>query len=136
MQITKTINWEMWHRIRWHQWVCNNLHWHSYIAEFTLEWGKDKMWMVLDFYHFKEVRDWIMDNWDHAMLIDREDEKVELFLCDMEFKYYRLPYNVCSCENIAEYLYKKFDLHFQWKLHSVTVHETTTWKATYQPNYK
>jgi len=38
MEITKTIERDMWHRVPNHKSKCRNLHWHRYKVYVTMEW--------------------------------------------------------------------------------------------------
>ncbi len=72
--VTKRFRFEMGHRLQNHPGQCCNLHGHSYELEVGVTGEVDSITgMVLDFSDLKRAVQPIVDQWDHAMLLDTED---------------------------------------------------------------
>ncbi len=87
---------------------CSNLHGHNYKICVTLgAKDVDSHGFVLDFAKIKEMFDpWIQENWDHAVLLSDNDEKLLDFLKSNYQKKYILPENENpTVENLSRHLY-------------------------------
>ena len=80
MQITTRLEFDAGHRIPSHKSQCRNLHGHRYAIEITLsgdiitQEGISETGMVMDFSDVKAIaRRSVVDVWDHAFLVYRED---------------------------------------------------------------
>jgi 6-pyruvoyltetrahydropterin/6-carboxytetrahydropterin synthase len=87
MQITTRLEFDAGHRIPDHKSQCRNLHGHRYALEITLSGdiiNQEKMsenGMVMDFSDVKRIaRDSVVDVWDHAFLVYKNDAEVLSFL--------------------------------------------------------
>ncbi len=87
MQITTRLEFDAGHRIPDHKSQCRNLHGHRYALEITLSGdiiNQEKMsenGMVMDFSDVKKIaRDSVVDVWDHAFLVYKNDAEVLNFL--------------------------------------------------------
>src|SRR5690606_25674585 len=87
MQITTRLEFDAGHRIPSHKSQCRNLHGHRYPLEITLSGdiirqdGLSVNGMVMDFSDVKEIaRRAVVDVWDHAFLVYREDSAILNFL--------------------------------------------------------
>jgi 6-pyruvoyltetrahydropterin/6-carboxytetrahydropterin synthase len=87
MQITTRLEFDAGHRIPDHKSQCRNLHGHRYALEITLVGdiiNQEKMsenGMVMDFSDVKKIaRDSVVDVWDHAFLVYKNDQTVLDFL--------------------------------------------------------
>jgi 6-pyruvoyltetrahydropterin/6-carboxytetrahydropterin synthase len=87
MEITTRLEFDAGHRIPNHKSQCRNLHGHRYVIEITL--GGDiikndetsENGMVMDFSDVKRIaRESIVDVWDHAFLVYKDDQVVLSFL--------------------------------------------------------
>jgi len=91
--------------------------------------------MVIDFYDLKKIANDIIDQWDHAMLLNYEDNSIEFP------KSQRLVKVTCgdpTSENMCFILYnimyenfKKYDPEL--KLKSITIWESDESCAKYEP---
>lgn len=73
--ITKTIEFDYGHRLLHHNGKCKNLHGHRGKAVIQVEGQIDEdTGMVIDFYHLKRAAVDVINKFDHAMLINPEDE--------------------------------------------------------------
>lgn len=56
---------------------CSNLHGHSYKVAIEITSDKlDHNGMVLDFTHLKNIKDWVMENWDHSLIVSFKDKDI------------------------------------------------------------
>lgn len=111
MQITKTIEWDMGHRIPNHKSKCKNLHGHRYKAEITLrgeiiskKGGSDEG-MVLDFGDIKKLLiDEIVDKCDHSFMAYEKDKLiVDFHHNNKDLKFTIVPF-IPTAERITEWL--------------------------------
>lgn len=87
MQITTRLEFDAGHRIPDHKSQCRNLHGHRYSLEITLSGDiisqkeVSENGMVMDFSDVKKIaRESIVDVWDHAFLVFKDDKVVLDFL--------------------------------------------------------
>ena len=87
MQITTRLEFDAGHRIPDHKSQCRNLHGHRYALEISLSGdiiNQDKTsenGMVMDFSDVKRIaRESVVDVWDHAFLVYKNDAEVLNFL--------------------------------------------------------
>lgn len=87
MQITTRLEFDAGHRIPDHKSQCRNLHGHRYALEITLSGDiisaddVSENGMVMDFSDVKQIaRNSVVDVWDHAFLVFKDDTVVLAFL--------------------------------------------------------
>ncbi len=87
ISITRRLEFDSGHRIPNHDGQCRHLHGHRYAIEVTLTGevadhpGKADDGMVLDFGDIKKLTNqYVVDLWDHAFLVAKEDEGLVAFL--------------------------------------------------------
>lgn len=87
MQITRRLEFDAGHRIPNHNSQCKHLHGHRYAIEITLAGdvitaeGVSEQGMVMDFSDVKRIaKEQVVDAWDHAFLVWRNDKVVLDFL--------------------------------------------------------
>lgn len=87
MQITRRLEFDAGHRIPNHTSQCRHLHGHRYAIEITLSGeviavdGSPEQGMVMDYSEVKRIAmEQLVDAWDHAFLVYREDRAVVDFL--------------------------------------------------------
>jgi 6-pyruvoyltetrahydropterin/6-carboxytetrahydropterin synthase len=87
MQITRRLEFDAGHRIPNHNSQCKHLHGHRYAVEITLSGdvitteGASEQGMVMDFSDVKRIaKERVVDVWDHAFLVYRNDKAVLDFL--------------------------------------------------------
>lgn len=88
--ITRRLEFDAGHRIPDHKSQCRNLHGHRYVLEVTLGGeiidhpGDSSHGMVMDFADVKDIaKRELVDQWDHAFLVWREDTVVREFLAGL-----------------------------------------------------
>jgi 6-pyruvoyltetrahydropterin/6-carboxytetrahydropterin synthase len=108
MQITRRLEFDAGHRIPDHQSQCRHLHGHRYAIEITLAGevieaaGQPDNGMVLDFAEVKALaRQHVVDVWDHAFLVWREDQLVRSFLQGLAGHKTAVLDRVPTAENLA-----------------------------------
>lgn len=107
---TRRLQWCMGHRVYQHESKCGHLHGHNYVGFFTaVAPDLDLQGRVIDFSVLKEkIMGWIDTNWDHGMVMWREDPALPLVSQTPDVpggkqRVYPLPYNPTG-ENLAKYL--------------------------------
>ncbi|MDH2918179.1 MAG: 6-carboxytetrahydropterin synthase QueD [Sideroxydans sp.] len=109
MQITRRLEFDAGHRIPNHTSQCKHLHGHRYAIEITLSGdvidteGESAQGMVMDFSDVKRIaKTELVDKWDHAFLVYRNDKTVRDFLATLpDHKTVTLPV-VPTAENLAK----------------------------------
>lgn len=146
VEITRTFEWDMGHRVTNHASLCRNPHGHRYKAEVTItsdlntEHGGSQEGMVLDFGIFKSVVNaTIVEHLDHSFMYWLEDDVMAAFaLQQPNLRLIGVPF-VPTAECIAAYigdeLIRRFKKNLpQGRLISVTVFETPNCKAIWRPD--
>lgn len=113
MEITTRLEFDAGHRIPHHKSQCRNLHGHRYVLEITLGGSiisqpeTSENGMVMDFSDVKRIaREHVVDRWDHAFLVYKEDSEVLNFLNSLpEHKTVVFP-TVPTAENMAAEAYR------------------------------
>lgn len=137
MQITTRLEFDAGHRIPCHKSQCRNLHGHRYAIEITLSGdiiAQDNLsdsGMVMDFSDVKRIaRESLVDVWDHAFLVYKNDSEVLNFLNSMpNHKTVVFP-TVPTAENMAAEAFKILNGQYKdtygnhLKLERVRLYET------------
>lgn len=136
--ITIEVRWEMGHRLsEGYVGPCNNIHGHSYKAQFTFEQDHlNKVGFIRDFKDIKKsITSFINARLDHVMLVSENDPMLEQ-LCKLEPPVTIVAWNVNpTAENIAHYLFNTFKEAKDWPpIKEVKVWETDNFCASYD-NY-
>ena len=113
MQITTRLEFDAGHRIPSHKSQCRNLHGHRYTLEITLSGdivtqnNVSETGMVMDFSDVKRIaRESVVDIWDHAFLVFREDTVVLDFLNSLPNHKTVIFPTVPTAENMAAQAFK------------------------------
>ncbi len=102
-KVSKEFIWEMSHRLPFHKGACKNIHGHSYKLRIDLIGEPDADGILVDFYDIDRIISPIVGEFDHAFLVDKDDEVILNFLRENSFKHKVLPYHSTS-ENIIKYI--------------------------------
>ena len=109
ISITRRLEFDSGHRIPNHDGQCKHLHGHRYAIEVTLTGevadhpGKADDGMVLDFGDIKRLtNEYIVDLWDHAFLVAKEDEGLVAFLATLPNHKTVVMEHVPTVENLAK----------------------------------
>jgi 6-pyruvoyltetrahydropterin/6-carboxytetrahydropterin synthase len=113
MQITTRLEFDAGHRIPNHKSQCRNLHGHRYALEITLSGDiisasdVSENGMVMDFSDVKKIaRESVIDVWDHAFLVFKEDKVILDFLNSLPSHKTVIFPNVPTAENMAAEAFK------------------------------
>lgn len=108
ISITRRLEFDSGHRIPNHHGQCRHLHGHRYAIEVTLTGevadhpGKPDDGMVLDFGDIKLLtKQYVVDLWDHAFLVAKEDKSVVNFLATLPNHKTVIMDHVPTVENLA-----------------------------------
>jgi 6-pyruvoyltetrahydropterin/6-carboxytetrahydropterin synthase len=108
ISITRRLEFDSGHRIPNHDGQCRHLHGHRYAIEVTLTGevadhpGKADDGMVLDFGDIKRLTNlYVVDLWDHAFLVAKEDEGLVAFLSTLPGHKTVVMEHVPTVENLA-----------------------------------
>ncbi|CAN4270835.1 COG0720 6-pyruvoyl-tetrahydropterin synthase [Methylophilaceae bacterium] len=113
MNITTRLEFDAGHRIPYHKSQCRNLHGHRYALEISLSGdiitqdNLSESGMVMDFSDVKRIaRESVVDVWDHAFLVFKDDVEVLNFLNSLnDHKTVVFP-TVPTAENMAAEAFK------------------------------
>jgi 6-pyruvoyltetrahydropterin/6-carboxytetrahydropterin synthase len=99
----KRFRWEGAHRLPHHPGLCRNLHGHSYELWVEAEGHAGDDGMLIDFHEIKRVLGPLVEAWDHATLVGKDDGELLQMLKTLDLKHYVLPGNP-TAEAIAGYV--------------------------------
>ena len=137
IRITKTVEWEMGHRIPNHAGKCRNPHGHHYKLELTVSGplcGKREHQlegMIVDFDRVRRsLQKQIFETLDHSFMVYNKDKIMSDFFClnDQEnFKIVYVPF-IPTVENISRWCFDQLHDCFgdSVKIQNVRVYETPT----------
>ena len=126
MKVAKEFKWEMGHRLPEHFGNCKNIHGHSYkmIVEFVGDLNDNDM--IIDFYDVDKIIKPLIDDLDHAFMVNTHDKVVVEFLEKIKSKMLIVEFN-STVENICKFVLneiKKFELPKNIRSVSVRIYET------------
>jgi len=126
MKVAKEFKWEMGHRLPEHFGNCKNIHGHSYkmIVEFEGELNENEM--IIDFYDIDRIIKPLIEKFDHAFMVNKNDKDVIEFLDKIKSKKLIVDFN-STVENICSYVLKeikKFELPENISSVTVRIYET------------
>ncbi|HEY8355314.1 MAG TPA: 6-carboxytetrahydropterin synthase QueD [Methylophilaceae bacterium] len=137
MQITTRLEFDAGHRIPSHKSQCRNLHGHRYAIEITLsgdiirQESASENGMVMDFSDVKAIaRRAVVDVWDHAFLVYKNDTVVLDFLKSMPDHKTVVMDSVPTAENMAAEAFRILSSEYRdiygnhLKLERVRLYET------------
>ncbi|OGU86006.1 MAG: 6-pyruvoyl tetrahydropterin synthase [Ignavibacteria bacterium RIFOXYB2_FULL_35_12] len=103
MKVAKEFKWEMGHRLPEHFGNCKNIHGHSYkmIVEFEGELNKNEM--IIDFYDVDKIIKPLLEKFDHAFMVNKNDKEVLEFLDKIKSKKVVVDFN-STVENICNFI--------------------------------
>ncbi len=142
MIVTKTLEWDMGHRIPNHQSKCRNPHGHRYKMEVSLQGkiidkqGDSSESMILDFKDIKAIAEThIIEPCDHAFMYWNQDTQMLKFFKDNpSFKSLCVSF-IPTAEEIARWIFERLEAEYKdeyntdLSLVSVKLWETPTSSA-------
>lgn len=143
IQITKSIEWDMGHRISKHQGKCRTPHGHRYRLELTISGPVEKDresktdGMILDFQKLKDaLAKQILSPLDHAFMARDDDQLIKNLKNSTEedLKIILVPFTP-TAENIVKWCYEQLKDSFQGnpKLSRLRLYETPNSFADWLP---
>jgi 6-pyruvoyltetrahydropterin/6-carboxytetrahydropterin synthase len=147
MNITTRLEFDAGHRIPCHKSQCRNLHGHRYAIEITLsgdiiqQEGASENGMLMDFSDVKAIaRKAVVDMWDHAFLVYKNDSAVLEFLRSLPDHKTVVMDSVPTAENIAAEAFRILDALYRdsfgnhLQLERVRLYETpNNWADALRP---
>ena len=109
MKIAKEFNWEMGHRLKFHNGKCKNLHGHSYKCIVELTGEPDANGMVMDYYDLNKLVNPIIDELDHSFMVFKNDVEVIDALDKLNSRKVVVEFET-TAENICGYLIDRIKL--------------------------
>jgi 6-pyruvoyltetrahydropterin/6-carboxytetrahydropterin synthase len=100
--IAKDFNWEMGHRLPYHEAGCRNIHGHSYKMRVELTGTLDDQGMLMDYGIMKKLIDPLVERFDHAFACDHKDTAMLDFFKNNVLKVQILPFYT-TAENLAHF---------------------------------
>ncbi|MCD0502689.1 6-carboxytetrahydropterin synthase QueD [Bordetella petrii] len=120
ISVTRRLEFDAGHRIPDHRSQCRNLHGHRYVLEITLAGdvvdapGASDNGMVMDFSDIKAIaKRHIVDPWDHAFLVYRDDGAVRGFLDSLPDHKTVVLDCIPTAENLAAVIFRTLAPHYQ-----------------------
>jgi 6-pyruvoyltetrahydropterin/6-carboxytetrahydropterin synthase len=120
MLITRRLEFDAGHRIPSHHGKCRHLHGHRYAIEVTLsgniitEAGATEQGMVMDYSEVKRIANVaVVDLWDHAFLVHRQDVEVLQFLQSLDDHKTVVLDSPPTAENLALTAFRILDVAYQ-----------------------
>ena len=127
------------HRLLDYDGKCASPHGHTYQAEVVIETQDlDNLGLSIDFGDVKKpLKKWVDLNWDHAFLLNSDDEILTAALNGVpESKVFLFEHRNPSAEVMAETLYDALSPTLGSALVNIRIWEGTTSYAEYSPNGK
>ncbi len=134
IRITKEFNFEMAHALFGYDGACKNIHGHSYQLSVTIKGTpivdekNVKLGMVMDFNELKAIVKPIIDELDHATMLNTNSPHKQLAEKNLLFEKLVLVNYQPTCENMlidmADYILVRLPDHI--KLHHLRLQETPT----------
>jgi 6-pyruvoyltetrahydropterin/6-carboxytetrahydropterin synthase len=138
MKVSKEFHWEMAHRLPFHSGRCKNLHGHSYKALVQFEGELNQNGMLIDFYDIFNVVNPIIDEMDHSIICDRNDQELIEIAKKINERIVIID-KPTTAENISIYIAERIlnsKLPENLKSLSVLVYETSDAFAEYSVKIK
>ena len=136
-EITRRLEFDAGHRIPHHGGHCRHIHGHRYVIEVTVlgdvlnHQGHSDDGMVLDFGDIKKItNELIVEPWDHAFLVAKEDEMLVNFLATIPGHKTIVLDCIPTVENLAQTAFKilepvfKKNFHGRLNLSRLRIYET------------
>jgi 6-pyruvoyltetrahydropterin/6-carboxytetrahydropterin synthase len=125
--ITKTMEWDMGHRLMHHDGKCHNLHGHRYQIELGITGPLDEgTGMIVDYAQIKAFLKDIIEPWDHKMMLNEKDPIMAIRGLDGAYGIITVPWEP-TAENISRYVLQKALDH--WARHSLKPRGVTLWET-------
>ena len=101
ISIAKDFAWEMGHRLPNHPGQCKNPHGHSYKMRLILNGTTNQNGMIIDYNEVNKIVENVIEKYNHAFVVNKNDNTMWDFLEENEFKYIVIPFD-STAENLTE----------------------------------
>lgn len=132
--ISKSFEFDASHRLITHPGKCKNIHGHRYKVEVSIGASEidEITGMLMDFGDLGKFKQWLMDYFDHATIVNYDDSNFIRFLNQEGSKVYAI-HGEPTAENMAKLFFNMLEnmLPKGMKPFVVVVWETPNCKATY-----
>jgi 6-pyruvoyltetrahydropterin/6-carboxytetrahydropterin synthase len=136
--LEKTFKIPMSHRLSLHKGLCQNFHGHEFIVKVELRSPNlDKNNMVIDFSEVKRIVNLVLDNFDHSMILNKDDPMLRKF--PTEYRIFSFSGDP-TAEKLSEYFFDRISIELtaanvndDIKLVSVSVWENSDSMIKYTP---
>lgn len=128
------LTFEAGHRILYYKGKCEAPHGHSFKAEVMISSDNiDQLGFVIDFVQLKgKVTRWVDENWDHAFLVNGQDQELLCVLNSLtDKKIFTFENGNPSAENMARHLYSQVHEWYGDLVSKVRIWESPTDYAEY-----
>ena len=136
-EATRSLAWDMGHRVPEHGGKCRTPHGHRYVAEVTVRGPLGREGFVLDFGEIKQkLGAWIDDHLDHTTAYQRGDELMEA-MARLNDEHGLKPFFPMeappTAEALAKLLHRVASDMLDAEVVRVAVHETPNCSASWSP---
>jgi 6-pyruvoyltetrahydropterin/6-carboxytetrahydropterin synthase len=128
------VTFEAGHRLLFYKGKCESPHGHTFKVEIMVSSGDlDDLGFVVDFVELKnKVGGWIDENWDHAFLVNGQDQELRRALDSLtDKKVFVFEDGNPSAENMARYFYNMVSEWYGKLVSKVRVWESPSDYAEY-----
>jgi len=122
---------------------CTNIHGHSYKVSMQIFANElNKHGMVIDFTKMKKVKDWVINNWDHTLILSEKDNDLKTYRDMVNMRVCGFPYDNVTAELMAGHICKLIEEQILPRMGGrVTkivseVWETTNNSATFEKTFE
>jgi 6-pyruvoyltetrahydropterin/6-carboxytetrahydropterin synthase len=119
--VSKTITFDMAHRLMNHNGLCKNIHGHTYKLQVDVTGKIDLNGMVIDFGDLKKIISHVVGYFDHSICLNEKDKEMIDFVTEQEYKIVTVPFET-TAENLSLY----FKEHILAILEDTPYHKTIT----------
>lgn len=123
MEIKKSFNWSMGHRLMKHKGLCYNPHGHNYKIDLCIYGELNEDGMVMDFSEVKKQMKPIIDELDHCFIISTSDGTLVDMFEGSDFKIVAVPFET-TAENLVIWLYDRIKKETDIPIRKLELFET------------
>jgi len=129
--VTKSFKIPIGHRLTKHKGRCSSYHGHNLKIDITVERENlNENDMVIDFYDLTEIVNNILDNWDHAMIInDKDMDQFSIIKNCEKQRMYKVTCGDPTSENMCFILFNMLFDRFRLHDEKLTLKSVTIWES-------
>jgi len=107
---------------------CENLHGHNYVIELCLTGLIDKTGMVIDFSKIKDRFNYIIDAFDHSLIVNMKDTTLVDLAPTVSSRHIILSDNP-TAENMAQFFYSYLSKVISFNFNSIMLTSIKVWET-------